>query len=414
MDCWDILGLAPDADVRAIKRAYAAKLKQSRPEDDPEAFSELRSAYEQALEKKQLAQANVDSVVEDDAAQTHGKTLPIGVADSEIEAMVSSLIVRLKDTHHTTQTLAWLSNQDLFVDLNRRPMLGQALFQRLQSKQFADLPALVGLGALFGWLDHSDEAEIISLDFFYRPSAFETLIANIWMDSKGARITGSFFELAAHDLEQAAQALEAEIVQLDEPFKPLVAWCFLQSISEPSAPRSGGKEVDARTILTIANFFGWQDTERSPLAVRRARLHYEISCLPTNLSKRSFSPRQRALWRLRYKKGSWRDIFTPTIEHYHLACIVEECQRVGLDPQDFANLGQLKLAKSYDPQQKARSRRTLALLGLLPFSVFALAICVFVVSRAPIAGIPLTIGAIQLLIGMCRDYSSIEKPPSVR
>ena len=78
MDCWDILGLAPDADVRAIKRAYAAKLKQSRPEDDPEAFSELRSAYEQALEKKQLAQANVDFVVEDDAEQTHGQTLPAG------------------------------------------------------------------------------------------------------------------------------------------------------------------------------------------------------------------------------------------------------------------------------------------------------------------------------------------------
>ncbi|WP_459207424.1 hypothetical protein ACSMEV_04525 [Pseudomonas sp. MLB6B] len=44
------LGLAHDADERAIKRAYARLLKVHRPDEDPAAFQRLREAYEGALE----------------------------------------------------------------------------------------------------------------------------------------------------------------------------------------------------------------------------------------------------------------------------------------------------------------------------------------------------------------------------
>ena len=46
---WDILGTEPTGDERALKRAYAKRLKVTRPEDDPVAFQELRDAYEYAL-----------------------------------------------------------------------------------------------------------------------------------------------------------------------------------------------------------------------------------------------------------------------------------------------------------------------------------------------------------------------------
>lgn len=44
-----LLGLPGDADERAIKRAYAAKLKTTRPDEDPEGFQRLHEAYQAAL-----------------------------------------------------------------------------------------------------------------------------------------------------------------------------------------------------------------------------------------------------------------------------------------------------------------------------------------------------------------------------
>lgn len=49
MNPWQVLGVEPGSDRRTIKRAYSQQVKTVNPEDHPEAFMQLRQAYEWAM-----------------------------------------------------------------------------------------------------------------------------------------------------------------------------------------------------------------------------------------------------------------------------------------------------------------------------------------------------------------------------
>jgi uncharacterized RDD family membrane protein YckC len=58
MSYWCLLGLEETADLRAIKQAYATRLKKTKPDEDPEGFKQLHAAYKWAC---QYAKANPDA-----------------------------------------------------------------------------------------------------------------------------------------------------------------------------------------------------------------------------------------------------------------------------------------------------------------------------------------------------------------
>lgn len=48
-DCYEILNIPANSDVKQIKKAYAKLVKIHNPEDDPEGYQKLRNAYDKAL-----------------------------------------------------------------------------------------------------------------------------------------------------------------------------------------------------------------------------------------------------------------------------------------------------------------------------------------------------------------------------
>jgi hypothetical protein len=64
-DDWRLLGLEPTGDMLAIKRAYAHRLRSTRPDDDAQAYQALREAYERAQQwARWQAQTVVDAVAD--------------------------------------------------------------------------------------------------------------------------------------------------------------------------------------------------------------------------------------------------------------------------------------------------------------------------------------------------------------
>ena len=81
-----VLGLAPDADERTIKRAYAAKLKTVRPDEDPAGFQRLNEAYRAALQWAQSRPVPPSAADVDDAGEAAVETTVAATAEARTRA----------------------------------------------------------------------------------------------------------------------------------------------------------------------------------------------------------------------------------------------------------------------------------------------------------------------------------------
>lgn len=83
---FEALGLAADADERAVRRAYAARLKITRPDEDPVAFQALNEAYRAALAICREREASSLQAQGEDAAQDQTAPPSPAAADDDASA----------------------------------------------------------------------------------------------------------------------------------------------------------------------------------------------------------------------------------------------------------------------------------------------------------------------------------------
>lgn len=245
---WTILGMAPTDDVRSVKRAYAARLKACRPEDDPQAFAQLREAYDAVLSRLKsvskapvahaagahVADAGVTSAVAEErveqpaAGMTHegeasqvvdraapaaivrplpimpdGSHAPLPPPATRLAPSVSTTVARPSPQQVAADILAetkdrdgrwsgfaiWLHAHHDLISLDFKSATSEALLRKIAAEGTPRREAIEVLAQFFGWDDYRKPGA---------PQVASMLVAQVhqrvasdefakWLDSPGNR-----------------------------------------------------------------------------------------------------------------------------------------------------------------------------------------------------------------------------------
>ncbi|MCG7563018.1 J domain-containing protein [Pseudoalteromonas sp. McH1-42] len=199
---WEVLGIDPSADKKAIKRAYTSKLKLCKPDEDPEGFQQLRAAYDAALAhveaqpqqrvKLSSADEQPSELAEPEAVkpevlpdttpamhfekpQAQPGTPP--QLNSELQEFDTELAQLLDNSYRRNQQGAWqlLIEHPVCVDLQSRRAASHRIFHSVLNYQKSeraevtplDIEVLVFLNLHFDWAEDQELEQQVGHPDFY-------------------------------------------------------------------------------------------------------------------------------------------------------------------------------------------------------------------------------------------------------
>ncbi|MBQ2896474.1 MAG: tetratricopeptide repeat protein [Oscillospiraceae bacterium] len=138
---WTLLGIAPTDDKKAIKAAYRAQLSRVNPEDKPEEFKALRSAYEEAL-----------ALADRPAVEETRDESPLGRWREKLAALYADFPARIRPE-------GWqaLLEDEVCVALDSRPLAEEALLRFFMEDYFIPQRIWQLLDGCFHWSERREE-----------------------------------------------------------------------------------------------------------------------------------------------------------------------------------------------------------------------------------------------------------------
>jgi hypothetical protein len=167
---WALLGIEPTTELAAIKKAYALKLKVTRPDDDAQAYQALHGAYERAQQWLKWQQQEANQISVEPAAaplQVSSAAEPPAAAVDASDALappepvvqpqqlINQLALCWRRSGESALLLEWSTVQRQLDQepLNRHVEFSAAFAEWVLGTQALPDDFLLALNSHFGWLD---------------------------------------------------------------------------------------------------------------------------------------------------------------------------------------------------------------------------------------------------------------------
>lgn len=168
---WALLGVEPTTELAAIKKAYALKLRVTRPDDDAEAYQALRGAYERAQQWVRWQRQEAASPASEEPAAVSAPVEPESAPDDtpvmaveplptpehvvQPQHLIDELSLCWRRSGETALLQAWPAVQR---ELDQQPLSRHVEFSAAFAEWVLGTPALPddflkALNNHFGWLD---------------------------------------------------------------------------------------------------------------------------------------------------------------------------------------------------------------------------------------------------------------------
>ena len=159
MTCWQILGIAPTSDEATIKQAYAACIREHRPDRDPEGFRRVRAAYEEALRQREFIRPRHEKKRrrEADAPSTHPEPPLQNPLANSYYGYTATLPPEISETLREPENVAYL---DRPAAHEREPAPHDYLDRPADSREN---PAALLARLQATWENAADDADLIAV-----------------------------------------------------------------------------------------------------------------------------------------------------------------------------------------------------------------------------------------------------------